>query len=373
MGLLINVKQILTFILIFTLVANAPVLAQKVTMELIKEGMDYIYNQEFQKSKVAIAEIERTQQKSAIPDLMKAVMAFWRYYPIYIKEDKLEIYQKYLLSSYDRAEEVLNNDSGNPEAIFLAIASQGLLAESYSESGHKFKAVVAAKRAYNYIKKGGLKLDQSMEFYLSTGLYNYYREFYPEAYPIYKPFMSFFKKGDRQLGIQQLEIAAQRASISHVIAQYYLSYIYMRYEYLPPKALSQGKKLHQSYPDNDLFLAIYLESLIINQRYREATPLAAKLQSNPSPYLKIFGDLFMGIIEERSHKNFPKAEELYRNALALNDEYEMERSHLVAFAYLGLGRIYEEKQDPKARKYFKEALNQAYTKAMKNEAKSHLN
>ncbi len=335
--------------------------------------MDYIYNQDFRKSQLVITEIEKTLQNSAIPDLMKALQAFWKYYPIHLEDDKLEIYQKHLLSSYSRSKEVLESDPGNPEAIFLAMASQGLLAESYSESGHSFKAVGAAKRAYNYIKEGSHKLDQSKEFYLTTGLYNYYREYYPEAYPIYKPFMYFFMKGDKRKGIQQLEVAAKEASISHVIAQYYLSYIYMRYEYLPSKALRQGRKLHDSYPNNDLFLAIFLESLIINKRYQEAAPLAIELQSNPSPYLKIYGDLFMGVIEEKNHKNFTYAERLYRNVLELNEEYNMKRSHLEAFAYLGLGRIYEHKQDPKARKYFKEALDQAYTKSMKNEAKSHLN
>ena len=366
-------ERTLIFTLLVILVAIAPVIAQKTTMDLVREGMDYIYNKEFQKSQAIITKIERTLQKSAIPDLMKALQAFWRYYPVHLEEEKLEIYQKHLISSYSRASEVLESDPGNPEAIFLAMASQGLLAESYSESGRSFKAVGAAKRAYNYIKEGSQKLDQSKEFYLSTGLYNYYREYYPEAYPIYKPFMSFFMKGDKHLGIQQLEIAAKEASISHVIAQYYLSYIYMRYEYLPSKAQRQARDLHESYPDNDVFSAILLESLIINKRYKEATPLAVKLQSNPSPYLKIYGDLFMGMIEERSHENFTNAERLYLNALELNDEYNMDRSHLEAFAYLGLGRIYEHKKDPKARKYFKEALDQAYTKAMKNEAKSHLN
>ncbi len=355
------------------MVMLAPALAQKPTLNMVRQGMDYIYNLDFQKSQVVIAEIEQTLQKSAIPDLMKALQTFWRYYPVHLEEDKLKIYQKHLASSYSRSLEVLKNDPGNPEAIFLAMASQGLLAESYSESGHRFKAVGAARRAYKYIKVGSKILDQSKEFYLTTGLYNYYREYYPEAYPIYKPFMYFFMKGDKQKGIQQLEVAAKEASIAHVIAQYYLSYIYMRYEYLPSKALRQGRKIHEAYPNNDLFTAIFLESLIINKRYKEAEPLTKKLQSNPSPYLKIYGDLFMGVIEEKSHKNFASAERLYRNALELNDEYNMKRSHLEAIAYLGLGRIYEYKQDPKARKYFKEALNQAYTKSMKNEAKSHLN
>lgn len=360
---------------IFTLIAlktNAQGVSANY-LEQVRQGIEFIYNQEFTKSQKIIGELERSMQGSAIPDLMKAMQLYWQYDPIYLKEDKLEQFQVYLDRSYQRSLKVLESDPGNPEAIFLALASQGLLAESYSESGHSFKAVGAAKRAYNYIKLGSKKLDEFSEFYLSTGLYNYYREYYPETYPIYKPFMSFFMKGDKKLGIEQLEVAAKKASIAHVIAKYYLCYIYMRYEYLPGKALRQARDLHQSYPNNMTFAAIYLESLIINDRFREAEPLARRLQGNSSPYLQIYGDLFLGVVQEKQHKNYPEAEKLYRSALSLNEKYQMHRSHLEAFAYMGLGRIYEQKKDPQARKYFKEAYDQAFTKTMKAEAKNHLN
>lgn len=346
---------------------------QRSTMDLAKQGIDHIYNCDFQKSQTLINQIEATRENSAIPDLMKALQLFWRYYPIHFNEEKLELFHNYLEQAYDRSLDVLEHDPGNPEAIFLALASQGLLAESLSESGSSFRAVGAAKRAYNYVKEGAEMIDQFKEFYLSTGLYNYYREYYPEIHPIYRPFMSFFMKGDKQLGIHQLEIAAKEASISHVIAKYYLSYIYMRYEYLPAKALALGKDLKDTYPDNPLFSAIYLESLIINDKYREAAPIARQLQSNTNPYFRIYGDLFMGTIEERN-RNYPLAEQLYRKSLELNKGNDMDRAHLEAYAYLGLGRIYQHKNDPsQARKYFKVSLDKAYTETMKQEAKSHLN
>ena len=261
----------------------------------------------------------------------------------------------------------------NWEALFLAMASQGLLAESYAESGRSFKAVGAAKKAYRYVKEGTEKLDRFDEFYVSTGLYNYYREYYPEAYPIYRPFMSFFMKGDKKLGISQLEIAEKQASIAHVIARYYLSYIYLRYEYMPAKALEQGKNLHHEYPGNDLFTAIYGESLIINQEYKQATNLTRKLQKNSNPFFRVYGELFMGIIQEKEHQDYTNAERLYWNALEFIDTYDMNQPHLEALAYIGLGRIYQRKNDPRAREFFRESLDKADTKSLKSEAKSYLN
>ncbi len=362
------------YCLLFGMISCLQLWPQQTSLELVKQGMDYIYNCDFKQSRLVIKKIEDRLPGSAIPHLMKAMEVFWQHYPVHQREHPLSKYQKHLVDAYQRSLDVLEHDPQNPEAKFLAMASQGLLAESYAESGRSFKAVGAAKRAYNYIKEGASRKEEFKEFYLSTGLYNYYREYYPDAYPIYKPFMSFFMKGNRQLGIKQLEYAAKNASISHVIAKYYLSYIYMRYEYIPAKALRQGKDLHFSYPSNKLFSAMYLESLIINKRYEEATPLARGLQADSNPYLKIFGDLFMAVIEERKHRNFPQAERLYQVALRSNHKHDMERDHLEAYAYLGLGRIYQQKNQPdQARKFFKESLDKAYTKAMKSEAKSYLN
>lgn len=341
-------------------------------MELVKQGINYIYNFEFDRSEAVIEQLRGSMNQSAIPELMKALQIFWSNYPIHLHEEEFEIYQNYLIKAYNKSMELVEQKPNNYEAQFLAMASQGLLAESYAESGSSFKAVGAAKRAYNFVKEGSNNINQFPEFYVSTGLYNYYREYYPDTYPIYRPFMSFFMKGDRELGIQQLAIASREASISHVIAKFYLSYIYMRYEYLPGEALTQGRNLHREYPNNDLFTAIYLESLIINKLYIQAAPIARKLQRNSNPYFRIHGDVFMGIIQEIQYSNPKLAEKLYRKALEIS-ESDKNMLHLEALAYLGLGRIYQQKNDPKARDYFKESRDKAYTQALKNEAKSYLN
>jgi len=347
--------------------------SQESDLDLVKQGMDLIYNFEFKQAQPIINQLEASSSSSSVTSLMKALQLFWEFYPIQHHQEQLDTYYQYLEQAYERSTDQLENQPNNPEALFLAMASQGLLAESYAETGRSFKAVGAAKKAYGYLKRGMDKMDRFDEFYVSTGLYNYYREYYPDAYPIYKPFMSFFMKGNKSLGIKQLETASRNASIAHVIAGYYLSYIYMRYEYIPKHALDQGYSLHQEYPNNDLFTAIYLESLIINQRFKEAAPLARKLQRNSNPFIKVYGELFTAIIQEKDHQNVKHAERLYHKSLELIDSHEMNQPHLEALAFLGLGRIYRQKNDPQARDYFKESLEKAYTKSLKEEAKSYLN
>ena len=80
--------QILTILLMIVISTSS--WAQRSTLDQVREGMDYIYNLEFKKSQATIEQIESSLQNSAIPDLMKALQAFWKYYPIHLEEDKVE-------------------------------------------------------------------------------------------------------------------------------------------------------------------------------------------------------------------------------------------------------------------------------------------
>ena len=49
------------------------------------------------------------------------------------------------------------------------------------------------------------------DFYFFTGVYNYYREAYPEAYPVYKPLALLFPKGSKTKGLEDLLIASKNS------------------------------------------------------------------------------------------------------------------------------------------------------------------
>ena len=339
----------------------------------IKEGVEAIYQLNFTQSNKIIGQLEAELPQSPIPHLLKGLQTYWQSVPIYVYPDKLALFQGHMLNAVDKSEKILNKDPENTEALFLAMAAEGLLAETYADAGKSFKAVGAAKRSYSYIKKGFSRTDELKEFYLSTGLYNYYREYYPEAHPIYKPFMSFFMKGNKTLGIRQLEKAAREAALAHVLAKYYLCYIFMRYENIPAKALKHAGDLSRSYPRNLVFGAIYTETLMINKKYEQAIPQANRLLKTKNPYLSIYGQLFQGVIEEQHHANFENAKNNYLETIRLSQKHEMDRPQLESWANLGLGRIYlAQNNEKEARKYFKKAADMASARWTKDEARSYL-
>lgn len=375
----------LLFTLILSAVAVTFILAQGSSTSLgsnlakgekyarIKQCVEAIYQLDFKQSKQIIRALESELPKSPIPHLLTAMQTYWQSVPIYVYPDKLAIFQGHLFTAIEKAERMLKQNPEDAEAVFLALAAEGLLAESYADAGKTLKAVGAAKRSYGYIKKGFNRTDELKEFYLSTGLYNFYREYYAEANPIYKPFMSFFMKGNKELGIQQLEKAANQAALAHVMAKYYLCYIFMRYEFVPDRALIHAKGLVKSYPRNLVFATIYAETLMINKKYTEAIPQTQRLLKTQNPYLHIYGQLFQGVIEEQHHKDLDKAKANYLETIKLHDTHDMDRSHLTSWANLGLGRIYlAQNNEKEAKRYFKKASDQAATKWTKKEARTYL-
>jgi tetratricopeptide (TPR) repeat protein len=76
----------------------------------------------------------------------------------------------------------------------------------------------------------------------------------PSEYPIVRPFMVFFPSGDRKKGLEELELASQKAKYASVEATYFLVQNYFLFEKNFAKAHQLALQLNKRYPKNPLFL-----------------------------------------------------------------------------------------------------------------------
>ncbi len=86
------------------------------------------------------------------------------------------------------------------------------------------------------------------------GIYHYYADVVPSEYPIVKPFMVFFPSGDRKKGLEELELASQKAEYASVEATYFLVQNYFLFEKNFARAHQLAVQLNKRYPRNPLFL-----------------------------------------------------------------------------------------------------------------------
>ncbi|MGI9543973.1 MAG: tetratricopeptide repeat protein, partial [Cyclobacteriaceae bacterium] len=282
--------------------------------------------------------------------------------------------KKHLLTSLERTHAILDKDDENIEGIFFAMAINSWLAQFYDEDGSTFKALGSAKRAYTFMKKGFDLTDKSPEFYFSTGLYNSYRVQYPESNPVYKPFMWFFRSGDKALGIKQLKIASQRALFTKSEAAMYLAHLFLRYEKDPISALTYSRSLINNFPKNPVFKVNHVEALLEAKRYADAQSIIENLLRLPQPFFRMSAEIFHGMYLEKHLKDLTKAKAFYLKGIETGTSLGDKAENRLSFAYAGLARIsHKEGDQDQALTYYKKASKLAQYRTIKEEAKAYQN
>jgi len=366
-------KKLTTILLcIAALSPSAQVFDEPELKKLVKRGADHIYNAYPDSAYFYIDLIDKKIPEHPVVPLMIAMTMLWSNIPTITEELFLEM-QDQLLYAIELAE-INDPDLDDPEMVFFAMASHGLLAEYYADQDYNLRAVGEANKAYGLMKKGFKIVDTHPEFLFTTGLYNYFREKYPEKHPIYKPLLWFFRGGDIDLGLEQLEKACEVAVLSQVEAYVYLSYIYLRYEYQPEKAQQYLSTIIEMYPNNFYAKGKYLESLANPDDFKKAPiEIIYSLMKHENVYYKLAGYVFLGYYEETVIGSNDKAEFAYRRGLEYGDELTHHGEYFKGLGYLGLGRLLAEKgKNEEAREKLNLAVKFAETNQIRREAKELL-
>ena len=361
----------LIVVLLPTLVFSQ-VFEEGLVQSLTKKGADHVYNSNPDSAIYYADSIGTYLPNHPVVPLMKAMSLLWSSIPI-ISDSLFHIMERQLDSAILLASQE-DPQFEDPEMIFFAMSAHGLLAEYYADRDYRMKAVGEASHAYGLLRKGFDLTDEYPEFLFTVGLYNYFREKYPEKHPLYRPLLWFFKGGDKELGLMQLKSAIDIAFLTKVEAHLYLSYIYLRYEYEPKMAQKYLSRLCLMYPNNYYAKAKYLESLANPKDYHLApVKLISELIYHKSDYYKLAGYIFQGYREEVINNDASKAEATYRKGLAYGEEIPGHGEFFKGFGYLGLGRLLagSGKVD-EAKKALREALKYPETVHIEEEVKALL-
>ena len=350
------------------------ILENKQAYALTEKALDHIYNVEIEESERLIAKINGLLPNYPAVPLLKALTVRAAYYPLAPDSKEFEQMKDYLYQVIDQSEDILDQDEDHVEANFFMLSAYGLLALYENEDGNHFKAVGQAKSAYSYLKKGFDLLNAYPDFYFSTGLYNYYRERYPELHPFYKSFMWFFRSGDKTLGLKQMDKAFREALFLKSEAADYLTHIYLFYENRPDKALSYARRLVSEYPNNLYFNVNYVHAALAAGQFSGMDTPIQKLINSDKRYFQVVGHLFEGMLLEKRDRQWDDAEAAYLQSLKLNigikgEEAENYRS----YAYAGLARIADqEKKYAQAKSLYEKALDSAQYPPIEQEAEAYL-
>ena len=359
---MIVVKKILLTFLLFNLAfvsGHAQFLEDKQSTAQVLKGLDYLYNLQYAQAEAEFAPVKEKYADHPVTFLLNALQIQWKNIPIDQHSAALTTYLEELNRCVTASHRYYEKPAYRMECTFFLLAGHGFLALAENYRGSFLSATQEARKALKYFKEGKKYKNTNAEFLFANGLYNYYRERYPETKPIVKPIMVFFDAGNKAQGLAELEKSFRNSVFSKTEAAMYLRDIYIKYEANFGKALYFSSEIYKAYPRNYIIRITQIESLLLNMKYEEAENLNVGLKNNTNAVASLSYHMFDGFLKEHWHKDPAQAKAAYKRALKVkyNDRYTKE---YVAFAYLGLARIAAQEGDkPAARDYYKQCLKYA--------------
>jgi hypothetical protein len=326
------------------------------TLSEIRKGIDRIYNYEFDTAANTLNTLESRYPDHPMTSFYEGLIYYWKYYPLIPEQTGSEEFELAMEESWKRADS-LKQEQDLIEGVFFELMARSFMVMYYSDNGKPSRAISHLGPIYRDILKGFEMQDEFREFLFITGLYNYYREAFPETYPVYKPALMFFRKGNKEEGLKMLRNAVSETDFLKVEAALFLSLIHINFENNPDSALWYASLLHQEYPGNAFFQSKYTEMLLINNKYREAGIQIDQLMQLDN-YNRMKGTIYRGIFEEKKERDREAARKNYELGLQLAEPYGDRANYSRAYAYIGLSRYYSEMENKKkAREYYRKAKN----------------
>jgi len=182
----------------------------------------------------------------------------------------------------DRCEEIEEEDSLKTIAAFYKSGAIGFKARLYGNRENWFSAARFGIKALDGIEEAidGKYSNEDAKF--GAGVYYYYADVIPKEYPMVKPLLWFYPKGDRKKGLDLLREAAAGGLFTQTEAKYYLGMIYSGQEKDPFQALKYFREISTKYPRNSRFL--YWRGSLAYQTgdYRDADSCMAVMEARIS-------------------------------------------------------------------------------------------
>ena len=356
-----KIKRTIKFLVIsfflFSASINAQILQDTTALRLIRQDVDYIYNLQFNNAHELNKRIIELYPEHPIVFLLKGLLTYWENYPLLYPDPEHLSFVEDLRKCIDLSE---NNNNPEYEAEYLLanLCARGTLLMFYADNDVTMEVIPLTISTYKYLRLSFDFTSKSIDLYYFTGLYNYYREAYPKAHPLYKSLALLFPSGDTEAGLKELQTTATNSFVLRAEAYFILTWIYLYYENNFPGALFYCKTLHENYPENEQYLSLYIEILLHMKLYDEAEKLITdSLREGVNSFSKAQLIIFKGILYEKKYLDYSLAQDCYNKGIHDISYFGGYGNEYAAFAYYGLSRISEANGEKKSSKtYRREAM-----------------
>jgi hypothetical protein len=336
---IINSGRIVLLLFLATGLINAQILRDPFSLNLVKVSIDNIYNLRLGEARDACRKLSLTYPGHPVVYVLKGMITYWENYPLLPSSPAFVSFENDLRKCIELCQEK-KNPADEAEFLLANLSARGMLLLYYTDNDISKEVIPLAVSTYQYIRHSFDYTSYYTDFYFFTGLYNYYRVAYPEAYPAYKTLAFLFPKGDKIKGLEDLHIAETRSLLFKAESSSFLSAICLSFENDFEKAFQHSKYLHELYPFNTQYLSMFIKNLLLIKRYDEAENHIMYLTSlNVNSYYAAQIAIFNGILQEKKYHNTKMAEQFYSKGISMMSAIGYFGNEFAAYGYFGLSRI----------------------------------
>lgn len=268
----ISIKYITIIYFLNLATLNAQVLHDTTVFDLLKNGVDSIYNFQFNNASEVYYKINESYPGHPIGYLFRGMITYWENYPLLPASRERAFYESDMRKCIELSEKK-HDPTDDTEYLLMNLCARGMLLLYYADNGLSMQVIPLATSTYQYVRRSYDYTSAFNDFLFFTGLYDYYREAYPGAYPVYKSLAFLFPKGDMTKGLNELQAAAKSSIVLKAESFSLLSWICLCFENNYEQASYYSKSLHALYPANLQYLAEYIKNLLLVKQYDEAESL----------------------------------------------------------------------------------------------------
>jgi hypothetical protein len=344
----------------------------------LRQGIDKALNLETANADACIKKAVELEPENPAGYAYLAVFHMYSYEMSFEQKDRnanQEALLHYVKEALTKGEKIIKNNPQDSQAYFaMALAKIAKIHWAIHQKRY-FVLAQETSNIWDYLEKAKGRTSQNYDVYFLIGLLHYHLDHLSGL----TRFLSsaFIISGNRQRGLQELELAAQNGDMLKELAQAELSSAYLNFEKQPERALPYAQELNKRFPNNYTFSFVMGNTLADLHRFEEAFDISREIEKNIQggispfvPQLQPRYNQLMGRILF-NQREYNRSMEYFQNVLNDTSFYN-DRTRV--WAFLRLGMIHDiRKKRKQAEEYYLKALEvEGGEGAAKMEAKKYL-
>lgn len=274
------------------------------------------------------------------------------------RERRQEQMLRYAAEAISRGEKRIEKDPKDSQAYFAMSLAKITRVRWYIIQKRYWAMAQETSNVWDYLQKAQEGDPQNYDIFFPMGLLHFHLDHLPGLTRFFSSLL--ITSGDRQKGLEELELAAMKGDMLKDLAKTELTSVYLNFEEKPEKALPFARELKDKYPRNYNFMFSMGNVLADLKRSSEAFSLSAEIETGIRTgippyrpelqvrYLQLMGRIHFG------KGDYSKAWEYFQKVIQDQARYNA-RSR--AWAFVRLGMIADIRKDRKnAEDYYQKAI-----------------